>query len=429
MLYKAWIPNVSGNLSFSNIKGSKIPNRAKAPHTFNQIGNEKAGWIYSLQERDLSDAPFPNKEGKFYYLLKGEIQNRWEKDEALIGCVITYPKTQLKSSDKTLLNVFKSKEFSVETVEELINSWSIDPVFIKVNFTLYRDGFIELDFGDAYPTLDNDVSYSIVFESYSFLKDLIHAHKFHRYDDDSIVVPYPDETNTIVWVVKTLRNLHKSVVFSYRNATHQQDILNALGKLSYLDGFQMVAKKKYEGLIREDFWINTDNLRVSLDLKLKDQETIESNKSNLLQTVLNITLSIFALIIAMTQLLQVPCIDGLTYNASTCHSLSGQQFIFSLDNNSLNYVQMILKYWSSITTGMPIVIIFLIALLNFWRIDRWINNNIGHGWWGGYIRSILAFAVSEGAGRMMAFIWVGIFIVTMITLLCAALGLLHLSIA
>lgn len=190
----------------------------------------------------------------------------------------------------------------------------------------------------------------------------------------------------------------------------------------------MVAKERYKNLIRDDFWINTDSLKSSLDLKLKDQDTEENKKSNLLQFVLNITLSVFALIIAMTQLLQVPCIDGLTHDASMCHSLSGKQFIFSLDDNSLNYVQIILKYWSDIAIGMPLVIFIILAILNFWRIDRWINNNIGHGWWGGYIRSILAFAVSEGAGKMMAFAWVFIFVVVMIILLCAALGLLHPSI-
>ncbi|ACT46991.1 hypothetical protein [Methylotenera mobilis] len=420
MLYKAWIPNVSGNLSFSNIRGSKIPNRAKAPHTFNHIANEDNGWIYSLQERDLSDGAFPNRDGKFYYLLKANIERRWEQNEILRGYVITYPKTQLTQEEKKLIETIKADVFDSNQIDKLLEIWKQKSFFIQVNFELSRDGFIDLNLEQS---LDKEISYSIVFESYSFLKDLIHAHKFHRYDDDAIVVPYPDKQDNDLWIVKTLRNLHRSVVFSYRNATHQQDILNALGKLSYLDSFQNIAKNKYGDLIRKDNWIDTGILKTSLDLKLRDKESLENNKSDLQQTLLNIILSLFGLIIAMTQLLQVPCIDGLTYDSS-CVS-HDQKFMFALDTGSLGYVQIILKYWTQIALSMPIVIGILLIMVNFWRIDRWLNNNIGHSWWGGYIRSILAFAVSDKCGILLAFGWVIIFAVIMVSLLMVGLGLFH----
>lgn len=365
MKYKAWIPNVSGNLSFSNIKGSRIPSRAKYPTTINRIGDESSGWIYSLQERDLSDSPLPTKEGKFYYLLRASILNKWQENELLEGVVITFPITEITKEDKKLLKSFTAKDFSQRNADQLIENWANSTSGVKVDFQLCRDGVMDLNYEwKIYPHLINElksINYSILFEAYSFLKDLIHAHKFHKYDDDAIVVPYAEAENPDeIWMVKTIRNLHKSIVFTYRNAKHHEDILHAIGKISYLESFQKVVKRRLGNKAREDFWIDTEQLRNSLNLKLQAQEMKESNNSDTQQIVLNVVFFVFAFVISMSQLLQIPCIKGLTYNKEDCTTQLGKEIIFSLDSSSLSYVDALLKYWTSITVGMPLALLVVL---------------------------------------------------------------------
>lgn len=430
MNYKAWIPNVSGNLSFSNIKGTRIPSRAKYPTTINRIGDESSGLIYSLQERDLSDSPLPTKEGKFYYLLKAMIQNKWQENELLEGVVITFPVTETSKEDKQLLKSFTTKDFSQINADKLIENWAISSYGIVVDFKLCRDGVLDMEYEwKIYPGLINDelrsINYSILFESYSFLKDLIHAHKFHKYDDDAIVVPYAEEENpNEIWMVKTIRNLHKSIVFTYRNAKHHEDILHAIGKISYLESFQKVVKRRLNNKAREDFWIDTEQLRNSLNLKLQAQEMKESNNSDTQQLVLNVVFFVFAFVISMSQLLQIPCIKGLTYSKEDCTTQLGKEIIFSLDSSSLDYVDALLKYWTSITIGMPLALLVVLMLLNWSRIGRCINNNIGHYWWGSAIRYTMAYGLSGKGGKVIAYLWLGTLACLLFYLLLIALGLM-----
>ena len=156
-------------------------------------------------------------------------------------------------------------------------------------------------------------------------------------------------------------------------------------------------------------------------MKLQDQNENESNNNNLLQASLTIILSLFALIIAMAQLLQVPCIQGLTYTDS-CATIGNSKFFFAIDTSSIEIVQFLLKHWLSLIMGMPIAIVILVTFLSWWRIKRWVNNNIGHGVLGGQIRVILAFAVSERYGRLLTYLWILMLIALFSILLIASTG-------
>ena len=214
MQYMAWIPNVSGNLSFSNIKGTRVPNRAKRPNTINHTASEDKGWVYSLQDRNLSDAAIPSSSGNFKYLLKGVVKNRWTDSEVLEGEILTYPESQLDQTDKELIKIFRSSNFQASDGDKLIQKLSTSDFVLNFKFLLQRDGCLTITLDDKHKLVDDVLKNIVVFEAYSFLKDLIHAHKFHRLDDDAIIVPYPKEANDgCIWVLKTLRNIHKSVIF------------------------------------------------------------------------------------------------------------------------------------------------------------------------------------------------------------------------
>lgn len=117
------------------------------------------------------------------------------------------------------------------------------------SFQLDRKGIVTLDWGncDADSILEiidseffnvsaQEAQDRLTFQTYLFLKDFIHSHKFHNGDDDSILVPYRIETDDDVsWYDKTARNLHASIVTAMRG--RRFDVLNAMGQISYLDAF------------------------------------------------------------------------------------------------------------------------------------------------------------------------------------------------
>src|SRR4030065_435767 len=152
----------------------------------------------------------------------------------LKGCIYAYPKLSLNTHEVELINSF-GKADTKKIAEDIIDQRAQNSATTVVDFSLYRDGITEL----SYQGINPECAYDFVLEAYSFLKDLVHSHKFHQHDDDAIIVPYPviNDTDT-KWIEKTIRNLHKSIVSIYRNTNYQADLINAIGRLSYLESFQ-----------------------------------------------------------------------------------------------------------------------------------------------------------------------------------------------
>lgn len=414
--FKSWIPNVSGCLSFSNIKGSKIPGRAKHPQTDNRLSNDSEGYIYSLQKRNLSDAIYAplDSGGKFYYLLSAKIENasKVKNREILTGSILAFPEVLLDRKDKKLIKSFGD----AEKVEELICNRKQHRETIVVDFKLHRDGFTEL----SYKGTDENNSYAFTLEAYSFLKDLVHSHKFHRFDDDAIVVPYPVDNDTdIKWIEKTVRNLHKSIVSTYRNTQYRADLINALGRLSYLESFQNILSQK-RGLKLPPL-INIPTLRSSLEARLNSIEFGENGKAIILQIFVPVFLSLLALLIAMTQLLQIPCIEGLTFNSESC-KYDGKPIIFKLTSDSIGTARYLLEHWYDLAVLLPISTALFIFFAHIQSILRWLNQRLGHGSVGWIQRVTLGIAVSGRFGQIVATIWIAILIMVLVWLMYIATG-------
>jgi len=254
---------------------------------------------------------------------------------------------------------------------------------------------------------------------------LVHSHKFHRFDDDAIVVPYCVEGDSDnKWIDRTQRDLHKSIVSTYRNAHFCADLINAIGRLSYLESFQFAIGRRFKNHLRNDQLINVAALRNSLESKLESARENEERKSLILQFYIPLVLTIFAIMIGMIQLLQIPCIEGLTSN-SNCQ-LDGKPLAFKLSEGSVDVARHLLQHWYQYLIGIPITtfIVFLIAF--FPKVRRWLNHKIGHGAIGTLQRITLGIAVSENFGRIIASIWIIILMVFFIILSIIVIhGILH----
>lgn len=414
--HKAWIPNVSGNISFSNIKGQSIPGRAKSPLTFNELGKVKRS-IHSLQIRNLSDAIYAALDpgGQLQFLLIAKIETD-SSCEILCGEILIYPEQELTPEDKVQLKCFKKPVLDERAISTLAKDWKNKDATIIINFELTRDGFAKFVYSGS-NTKDES---SFVLESYSFLKDLVHSHKFHRHDDDAIVVPYKvDSEQDTKWVTSTIRNIHKSIVSTYRNTNYGNDLINALGRLSYLESLQTIAEKKLSVTPP----INVATLRTSLETRLISISEKENRKTIFFQFSIPIILSLAAILITMAQLLQVPCIDGLSAGSS-CKQ-DGVPFAFKLSGNSIHIVQSLLTNWGNIAVGLPFVTVFLVIYLYTPSVNRWLSHQWGYGLIGWFLRSTFSIAASDKFGRVLATAWVLMFLAVIGFLLFAAMGFLH----
>lgn len=414
-IYKSWIPNVSGCLSFSNIKGRKIPGRAATPYTCNRLSEDTERTVFSLQKRNLSDALYSvaDSAGMFYFLLSAKIVDTSNHDE-LIGRIIALPELLLGKAEKSLIaSIRTSSDPQKNDEEELTTSLAGNPKAIQVNFELSRDGFARFWVeGET-----ESITSSLILEAYSFLKDLVHAHKFHRHDHDAIVVPYlAKNSDDTEWIVKTIRNLHKSIVSAYRNAIYKTDLIEAIGRLSYLESFQQILKQKEIHLPHN---VYTPTLRSSLETKLSSIEYSENGSVILLQIFVPIFLTLIALIVAMGQLLQIPCIDGLTYTDETCKIPA-----FHLSGNSIYAARTLLENWFELAVLLPGFTVLVIFFAHLQDIFHWLNHRIGHGFVGWIQRVTLGIAVSTRYGRILASAWILILVAVLIFLAYVASGML-----
>lgn len=402
--HDAWVPNVSGSISFSNIKGMRIPGRAKCPRTLNHLDKETGARIASLQERNLSDtiyAPF-DREGWLCYLLIASVRSEPGNSEMLAGDILTYPRIKLDSEQKSLIKNFVNDQSAADNLRD---SWSANPEAVRVSFNLYRDGRIEL----VYEGADSTNESSFVFEAFSFLKDLVHCHKFHRHDDDAIVVPYPrDCSQPHFWLSKTIRNIHKSIVSSYRNANVKTDVQNALGRLSYLEALQVIAQKIDPNLQS----INSQALRTSLEARLATVGEIEDRKSVILQVLVPTILSIVGLLIAMIQLLQVPCIKDLTADNQCVEK--NPILPFELQDGAIYIVQHLLAHWYHYAIFVPLVISGVYVIAYRKHIFRWISGQWGHGIFGMALRVIFSIAAASKKLHVFATLFVLVTVVSML---------------
>jgi hypothetical protein len=354
--------------------------------------------------------------GMFYYLLSARVDGSTPNGGVLIGNIFAFPKLLLGDKDKALIKSFgNSDDAPKEAAIELISIWEQHPKTILVGFKLYRDGFAEF----SYAGTDTQNANPFTLEAYSFLKDLVHSHKFHRYDDDAIVVPYPvvNDADT-KWIEKTARNLHKSIVSAYRNSTYRADLINALGQLSYLESFQQILAQRGINLTHS---VHSPTLRCSLETKLNSVGFIENGKSILLQIFVPIFLSLLALLITMTQLLQVPCIEGLTFTQEPC-SYGGVTNIFKLSGNSIETARFLLGHWYELAVLLPSFTALFIFLAHLQSIHLWLNQRYGYGVMGWFQRVTLGIAVSIRFGRLIASAWILILITALLWLMYLASG-------
>lgn len=416
MKYKGWIPVASGYLSFSNIRGQVINGRCKEPPKFEGSLESVGKNCKVTSTRILIDRPF----GELRSIIGG-YDERYDfelcaervivdGDEALIGTVIAHPMNK-----------------GAEAIS-LKNNPSISPGIYPnclgwvLSFTLSRDGCITLDWGNLdtgkilqiveAPVGGEDAAENLLtFETFSFLKDLIHNHKFHSVDDDSIVVPIKirDEEDC-AWKDETARGLHRAVISAVRSKPAQLELANALGKIGYLRTFLALAKTPFTVRLGNSL----DNLERTVQARIQ-QEGFRTSASDVLRTtVVTILVACIATAMTMFQLFQIPCIEGLS-KGDSCAAKG-----FAVPDSALQLTSMLLGNWTAFFWGIFALLAIIGYLATRKSILELYSQRTGSEEWDWHLmRFFYGLALTQG--RYMALFWLTVLTAIIIGLLAFAI--------
>lgn len=400
MKYRGWIPVASGFLSFSNIKGQLIAGRCEEPPEIDGTLESIDKGCRITSTRTLIDRPlgglrsvFASLDERYDFELRATRRQCVELDEALVGTVIAHPRIERDGASS-----LKSKTLIAPGIYRECLCWVI-------NFELSRDGCITLDWGSTetssfgaiveVPQGDEAAAERLLtFETFSFLKDLIHNHKFHGIDDDSIVVPIKiNNEEDDQWKDETARNLHRAIISSLRSRPAQLELTNALGKLGYLRTFLTLAKTPFTKRLLDSL----ENLERTVEVRLQQEGFLTSAADVVKSTWITIILALVATSMTFVQLLQIPCINGLNKDEKCAAT-------FGLPDSALWIANTVLSNWTTVFIGTFAILNALGYLACRKSILELYSQRTGSDEWDWHLmRFFYGLALTQG--KYIAFIW------------------------
>lgn len=326
-------------------------------------------------------------------------------DERLVGTVIAHPR--FNRADAAFV---KKQSTPAPGIYPACLCWVI-------NFELSRDGCITLDWGDLQAGSVSkivDTSHDeeeaaerlLTFETFSFLKDLIHNHKFHSVDDDSIVVPVKVASKTDDgWKDETARNLHRAIISSLRNNPAQLELTNAMGKLGYLNTFLTVANTEFSKKLQGSL----GNLEKTIQARLQQQSFLTGAAEVFKGTWITILLAVLGTAMTSLQLLQIPCIEGLS-NGSECVA------VFKIPDSAIWLTTLLLENWMAFFWGIFALLTGLGYLASRKSILELYSQRTGSDEWDWHIMRFF-YGLALTKGKYMAFFWLTVLAVVVMGLI------------
>lgn len=395
---------MSGYLSFSHIGGMPVRNRTFAedihpPTKF--LEDEK--YISLLQVRNLSDRPTVGPinsnpaNGRFRFLLQAELVNSVPCRQ-LAGIVVCAPAALSEPISKlheaARLNT-PSTSSSLAAAAIVNLQHQLGTSFFAVSFTLADDGVIELDsMANASPT---DAGGPLrAFEAYSFIKDVLHRHRFHSPTDDALLELTANSANINLWADRAARNLHRSVISSFRSTSPSAQV-DGLGKLSYLESFMKVLERRK---ITLDLLVSTGSLRSAIEANQSRGILEREEKSLLLAYMMSLAAIALPILFVCLQLLQMPCIERLTYSDSC-------EIKFQVPDIMLDVAMITLAWLHWVIIVASLLAATLVLILGKKRLHAYISGKLALATWTTDLRDLIfRLAVSSrllAIGILLAF--------------------------
>ncbi|MCB1735173.1 MAG: hypothetical protein H6981_06120 [Gammaproteobacteria bacterium] len=292
--FKAWIPTITGRISFSTF-GRANP----FPRSFAEnVADADTRYAIAFHERRLLDAALPfkdllalifNNRGRFVFVAIGECSDDpSDDDDAMVGKVFIFTKklwtTEVQLAiDKVAHKLGEARGQSWKykaplraghhkSQQELCDSLIGRCAFVA-NFKIERNGVTELVIpSDAILHKDapkfelkdeqiTDDEYAhrvhiVAAQAFFFLRDITHTHLHHSAKSDLIVDAYPVEVSydaegkpyedDVRWRRFTLRALYRAAV-SFKKKRHSATFASCLGTLNYVVAFKKISNAQLSG--------------------------------------------------------------------------------------------------------------------------------------------------------------------------------------
>ncbi len=443
MRLQGWIPTVSGYLSFKSARNANIPGRCTYLQFLNSLTPGANGEIWSLQKRNLSDRPFDidtpgigrlrvfGGSRKISCLFAGTHDQGGADGtpvNKLSGVVVFVPRMYQNILESLWENLAPKDDTAArrslldlqQLVQKFVDGQIRDvnlprSLFLVAQLEVERNGTAEVRVDEKRLAEHEDaVLRRFAFEVFSFAKDLLHTHKFHSVHDDAIVVAYDvdePENGAGNWQLRTAKNLHRSVVSTLQTASEAHVLLDALGRLAYLDSFLT----SHASALRAGSF-NTGQLRTVIQTKLDLAAQTIAYQSSRRQLAPTLMFAMAAVLVALFQLLQLPCIDGLSYVKPDAGAASSCAQVFKVDKGLISKVGLLLTHLGDVWLFSVVAAGLLWIYGGSFSLRRWHHAQLGRCTWTGWILRVLLGATIT-SGRLAALAWVG-------ALLCGVVGLM-----
>jgi hypothetical protein len=269
-IFKSWVPNVSGALSFSALGSGAYPTRPVRAN----IGDHRVRYVIAFQERDLLDslikfiAPSIGYTGDFFCICVGKSSdNPLTEHDELVGRLAIFheKKAWIKEhgpffvQKQNILRSFPSRSISDDNVtlevefedhfQEIQKYIALSSSFY-VDFRLTRDGITTLcvpsQVEKYFP--DDDVKRHhmekiVVSQAFFFLKDLAHNHQHHHHKLDTLVDVHFFAGDERAWRSCVLRFLYRKIIECKRDV-RPEAYNSSLGILIYAKSFKKITERE-----------------------------------------------------------------------------------------------------------------------------------------------------------------------------------------
>lgn len=344
-VFKAWIPTVTGALSFSAFGEASHPpraisvNRADARHRY----------LVSYQRRDTSDVLLPFRRllgprlfythGDFWFLCIGKsVPGENADQEFFEGRLFLFCEKQVWRGNaehrvrhlQDILSAYDSRKvkkpigqyfdtrygFALEDLSPISSFYCDFSLTRSGNLTLsvnlpdltsgsWADGPFSADSEERHHQVSRVMS-----QMFFFLRDILHRHQHHDPQTDTIVdVREAYDTDDLSWRQHTLFGLYRHIIRykrSYRGSTFD----DALGVSAYARTFKAICKKELKSsLFRKIPDFRSFELEKSISaIQERSRKTLadSANKNTLAATII---ISILGLIISFLSLLQIAKVE------------------------------------------------------------------------------------------------------------------------
>ncbi len=241
--FLAWVPTITGNLSFATIGSAKIPNKVfGVSRDFNGVR-----FVALSQKRRTTDAQFNKignalnllreREGQSVYTLlgkKGESEGRTTFSGVCINLI-----PEQYEHFKNSLNLLLENNLSAQSFEDTFNNISTEILDRMINFKgcaakfeLDRDGKIEIEILICNQGEAEDVASQMFF----FIRDMCHNHQHHTPTSDTIIDVVPKSDGEDAWRRETLYSLNRWIIQRKRTKSILA-YMDAKGVLAYARAF------------------------------------------------------------------------------------------------------------------------------------------------------------------------------------------------